>query len=103
PGERGGSPRTVIAITDFESQVEGRPGLEALGLVAVDYAYRGKVFRPGDVWFSDALSRSGFEISFPADRMHRKIMILFADRYGNERKETRSVADFRPVSPQSLG
>ncbi|MFQ6616104.1 MAG: DNA methyltransferase [Fidelibacterota bacterium] len=87
--------QAVITIKDFRSQVRERAGVGALGMVALDRAPNGRVFRPDHVWSSEDLIREGYEVKFPVEASESTMLILFADRYGNERKEAKTIGDFQ--------
>lgn len=99
-GNSGGDLQAVLHIQNFESQVTGRTGNagpDALGMVAVDGAPNGQVFQPDYVWSREDVVREHYELRFPAAKIDGTIMTLFADRYGNERKEIKRVEDFEPA------
>jgi 16S rRNA G966 N2-methylase RsmD len=93
--------QAVIKITKFRSNViSKRPipeedlGFKALSMVMTDYDYNGKYFEMDDKWFASELG-SAHEIRFDPSKAGEKMMILYLDVYGNERKELKYQRDFR--------
>lgn len=92
----------VVKVRKFRSNiVSKRPipeeelGLRALSMVMIDYDYNGEYFDMDDKQFASAVERNGYEIRFAPDKVGEKLMIIYMDAYGNERKEVKSLEDFQ--------
>jgi len=92
----------VIKIKKFRSNIisknpipEEELGFNALSMVMIDYDFNGKYFDMDDKWFAGDLEKNSYEIRFPSDKLTEKIMIIYMDVWGNERKEVKKITDFR--------
>lgn len=95
-------PEVVIKIKKFRSNIiskrpipEEELGFKALSMVMIDYNYNGEYFNMGDKWFASDLGRNGHEVRFTPDKVGEKMMIIYMDVYGNERKEVKNLKEFR--------
>ena len=95
-------PKAVIKIKKFRSNIvskkpipEEELGFKALSIVIVDYDYNGECFDMDEKWFASELQSTGYEIRFDPDNIREKMMIIYMDVYGNERKEVKTPKDFR--------
>ena len=48
----------------------------------------------GDKWFAQDLEKNNFEIRFPLGKIKDKVMIVYMDVFGNEKKEVKRRKDF---------
>lgn len=111
----------VIRIKEFKSDTllsspEDFHNFETLSMVLIDYDFDGKVFDLDQVfWAEDLVSaelkRKGIvlnarfeerskecdnlDIRIPEDKVMDKMMVIFIDKYGNEKKQVLSKKDFR--------
>jgi DNA modification methylase len=111
----------VIRIKEFKSDTllsspEDFHNFETLSMVLIDYDFDGKVFDLDQVfWAEDLVSaelkRKGIvlnarfeerakecdnlDIRIPEDKVTDKMMVIFIDKYGNEKKQVLSKKDFR--------
>jgi len=92
----------VIKIKDFKSNViskkpipEEELGLKSLSMVLIDYNYNGEYFDMDDKWFASDLEKNDYEIRFPVEKLTDRIMIIYMDVFGNERKEIKRRKDFK--------
>jgi len=91
----------VIKIKSFRSNIiskkpipEEELGLKSLSMVMIDYDYNGEYFDMDDKWFASDLEKNNYEIRFPAEKLTDKMMIIYMDVFGNERKEIKGKKDF---------
>jgi site-specific DNA-methyltransferase (adenine-specific)/adenine-specific DNA-methyltransferase len=92
----------VIRIKKFRSNIiskkpipEEEVGFKALSMVMIDYDYNGEYFDMRDKWFAQDLEKNAYEIRFPAERLNDRMMIIYMDVFGNERKEIKGRKDFK--------
>lgn len=90
----------VIRIKKFKSNIiskrpipEGELGLKALSMVMIDYDYNGEYFDMDGKWFASELAKGGHEVRFELSKAGEKMMIVYMDVYGNERKEVKSLKE----------
>lgn len=93
---------SIIRIKKFRSNIvskkpipEEELGFRALSMVMVNYDYNGEYFAMDEKWFASELQGNGYEIRFDPDKINEKMMIIYMDIYGNERKEVKAPKDFR--------
>ena len=48
-----------------------------------------------DKWFSSDIDKNNFEIRFDPEKLKDKMMIIYMDIYGNEKKEIKTFKDFK--------
>ena len=56
-------------------------------MVMIDYDYNGEYFDMDDKWFASNLEKNNYEIRFPIEKLTDRMMIIYMDVFGNERKE----------------
>jgi len=93
--------KAVIKIKKFRSNIiskkpipEDELGFRALSMVMIDYDFNGEYFDMDDKWFVQDLEKNNYEVRFPIERMKDKVMIVYMDMYGNEKKEVKGLKDF---------
>jgi site-specific DNA-methyltransferase (adenine-specific)/adenine-specific DNA-methyltransferase len=59
----------------------------------IDYDFNGEYFDMDDKWFVQDLEKNNYEARFPIDRTKGKIMVVYMDMYGNEKKEVKGLKD----------
>ncbi len=92
----------VIRIKGFRSNIiskkpipEEELGLKSLSMVMIDYDYNGEYFDMDDKWFASDLEKNNYEIRFPVEKLTDRMMIIYMDVFGNERKEIKGKKDFK--------
>jgi len=90
----------VIKIEKFESRIISRKpvdfaNLEPLSLVMIDYEFNGEVFDLDEVFYAEDLKKNGYEVRFTEDKVKDQIMIIYIDIFGNEKREIKSIKDFK--------
>ncbi len=92
----------VIKIKKFQSNViSKRPipdeelGFKSLSMVMIDYDFNGDYFDMDDKWFASDLEKNNYEIRFPAEKLTDRMMIIYMDVWGNERREVKGRKDFK--------
>ncbi len=93
----------VIQIKIFKSKamVKGatqKGNRETLSMVMVDYAYDSAVFNPDAVFYASDIEKNAWELRMPLESLGQRAMIVYIDIYGNEYREIKTPADFRPVA-----
>jgi len=96
----------VIQIKTFKSKamVKGatqKGNLETLSMVMVDYDYDGEVFAQDTVFYASDIEKNGWEVRLPLESLGQQAMIIYIDIYGNEYREIKTPADFRPVADKT--
>jgi len=92
----------VIKIRDFRSNIiskkpipEEELRLKSLSMVMIDYDYNGEYFDMDDKWFASDLEKNDYEISFSVEKLTDRMMIIYMDVFGNERKEILNKKNFK--------
>ena len=90
----------VIKIRKFKSNILSKKPLkfenrETLSMVMVDYDYNGEVFDFDDVFYAEDIKKQAWGVRFDADKINEKIMIIYIDIFGNEKREVKSLSDFQ--------
>jgi len=90
----------VIKIKNFRSNIifkksiqEEELGLKSISMVVIDY--NGEYFDMDDKWFASDLEENDWEIKFPVEKLTDRMMIIYMDVFGNERKEIKGRKDFK--------
>ena len=55
----------------------------------------GKLLPEEYKWFAQKLEKNNFEIRFPAEKIKDKVMIVYMDMFGNDRKGMKRKKDFK--------
>jgi len=91
-----------IKIKRFRSNIiskkpipEEETGFKALSMVMIDYDYNGEFFDMDDKWFARDIEKNNYEIRFPVENLSDRMMIIYMDVFGNERKEIKGKKDFK--------
>ncbi|MGQ9657409.1 MAG: DNA methyltransferase, partial [Fimbriimonadales bacterium] len=95
-----GTQECVIKIEQFESQVLSRKplefkNLETLSMVMLDYDFDGEVFDLDEVFYAEELKKNNYEVRFPVEKVKGTLMIIYIDIFGNEKREVKTLEDFR--------
>ncbi len=90
----------VIEIKKFESKILSRKplefkNLETLSMVMLDYDFNGDVFDLDEVFYAEDLKKNGYDVRFAEDKVKRQIMIIYIDIFGNEKREVKTLKDFK--------
>lgn len=93
----------IIHIRTFKSKAMAKGAtqkgnLETLSMVMVDYDYDGEVFALDAVFYAAEIEKNGWEIRVPLELLGKQAMIVYMDIYGNEYREIKTLADFRPTA-----
>jgi len=96
----------VVQIKTFKSKamVKGatqKGNLETLSMVMVDYDYDGEVFAQDTAFYASDIEKNDWEARMPLESLGEQVMIIYIDIYGNEYKEIKSPADFRPAGNET--
>ena len=75
--------------------------LETLSIVMVDYDYDGEVFALDTAFYAGDIEKNGWEVRMPLESLGQQAMIIYIDIYGNEYREIKTPADFRPVAHET--
>jgi len=96
-----GDKEAVVKITVFKSNTLSRQpqefkNLETLSMVMVDYDYNGKVFDlDSPVFYAEDLKKQDYEIRFDPNKIKGQMMIIYCDIFGNEKREIKTLKDFK--------
>ena len=90
----------VIKIEKFKSKVISRKpiefaNLETLSMVMLDYDFDGEVFDLDEVFYAEQLGKNDFEVRFIEDKVKGRIMVIYIDIFGNEKREIKTLIDFK--------
>lgn len=92
----------VIKIKKFRSNIiskkpipEEELGFKALSMVMIDYDFNDEYFDMDDKWFASDFEKNNYEIRFPIENFKEKIMIVYMDEWGNEKKIIKTRKDFK--------
>ncbi len=90
----------MIEIEEFEPIQLGSkivefkdPKAEALAMVMIDLDYGGETFEMDRYWFGSDIAKNDFKITFD-ESLGNKVMIIYLDIFGNEKKEVLKKEDF---------
>ena len=67
-------------------------------MVMLDRDYDGEVFQISDYWFGEALEKAGWKFSMPLAECGERVLVIYIDTHGNERREAIDVAALRKKS-----
>jgi len=95
-----GKIEAAIKIKTFESETLSKEArnlknLKSLSMVMLDYDYNGKVFDLDDVFYVEDLKKQDWEIHFDPAKIKDKMMIIYCDIFGNEKREIKTLKDFK--------
>lgn len=90
----------VIKVEAFESKVISRKplefaNLETLSMIMLDYDFDGEVFNLDEVFYAEELKKNDYEVRFAEDKVKGQVMIIYIDIFGNEKREVKTLSDFR--------
>jgi 16S rRNA G966 N2-methylase RsmD len=94
------SKECVIKIEKFISKVISKKplkfeNLETLSMVMLDYKFDGEIFDLDDVFYAEDLKKDEFEVRFGVDKIQDTMMIIYIDIFGNEKREVKTISDFK--------
>ncbi|OPZ93842.1 MAG: Modification methylase MboII [candidate division TA06 bacterium ADurb.Bin417] len=95
-----GGRECVIEIERFESRIISRKpldfkNLETLSMVMLDYDFNGEVFDLDEVFYAENLKKDSYKVRFAKGKIKSKIMIIYVDIFGNEKREVKVISDFK--------
>ena len=61
----------------------------------VDYDFDRKVFDLDDVFYAEDLRNEKYEIRFDPAKIDKRMMIIYCDIFGNEKREIKKLEDFK--------
>ena len=64
-------------------------------MVMLDYNFDGEVFDLDEVFYAEDLKKNGYEVRFAEDKVKEQIMVIYIYIFGNEKREIKSLKDFR--------
>lgn len=90
----------VIKIKKFKSRIRSKKPIkyadkETLSMIMIDYNYNGEVFDLDKTYFAENLKKDKYQIKFKADLLDKKMMIIYMDIFGNEKREIKEIKDFK--------
>lgn len=90
----------VIKIKKFKSRIRSKKPIkyadkETLSMIMIDYNYDGEVFDLDKTYFAENLKKDKYQIRFKEDLLEKKMMIIYMDIFGNEKREVKEMRDFK--------
>lgn len=90
----------TIKMTSFKSKIRSKnpqkyANFETLSMVMVDFNYDGEVFDLDKTFFAEELKKVAHKISFDKKMLDKKMMIIYMDIFGNEKREVKELKDFK--------
>ena len=90
----------TVKMTSFKSKIRSKnpqkyANFETLSMVMVDFNYDGEVFDLDKTFFAEELKKVAHKISFDKKMLDKKIMIIYMDIFGNEKREVKELKDFK--------
>ena len=90
----------TIKMTSFKSKIRSKnpqkyANFETLSMVMVDFDYDGEVFDLDRTFFAEELKKVAHKISFDQKMLDKKMMIIYMDIFGNEKREVKELKDFK--------
>ena len=90
----------TIKIKKFRSKIRSKKPVkyadrETLSMVMVDFNYNGEVFDLDKTYFAENLKNDRYRIRFEKELLNKKMMIIYMDIFGNEKKEIKELKDFK--------
>lgn len=90
----------IIKVKKFKSRIRSKKPVkyvdkETLSMVMVDFNYNGEVFDLDKTYFAEDLKKDGYKIKFEKNQLDKKIMIIYMDIFGNEKREIKEMSDFK--------
>lgn len=90
----------IIKIKKFKSRIRSKKPIkyidkETLSMIMIDYNYNGEVFDLDKTYFAENLKKEKYQIKFKEELLDKKMMIIYMDIFGNEKREIKEVKDFK--------
>ncbi len=90
----------IVKIKTFKSRIRSKKPVkyanrETLSAVMVDWNFDGEVFDLDKVYFAEDIKKDKFEIKIEKGKADEKIMLIYMDIFGNEKKEVKELKDFK--------
>ena len=95
-----GTKECIVRIETFESRIiSHKPlefkNLETLSMVMLNYGFNGEFFDLDEVFYAEDLKKNDYEVRFAEDKVKDQIMVIYIDIFGNEKREVKTLRDFR--------
>jgi len=92
--------KAIISIIKFTSTILSKKPLkfenrETLSMIMIDYDYDGNVFDFDNVFYAEDIKKQDWEVRLDTDKITNQIMIIYIDIFGNEKREVKSLKDFK--------
>lgn len=90
----------TVKMTSFKSKIRSKnpqkyANFETLSMVMADFNYDGEVFDLDKTFFAEELKKVAHKISFDKKMLDKKMMIIYMDIFGNEKREVKELKDFK--------
>ena len=90
----------IVKIKNFKSRTRSKKPLklknrESLSMVMVDWNFDGQVFDLDKTFFAEEIRKNDFKIKIEKKKADRKIMFIYMDIFGNEKREIKGLKDFK--------
>ncbi len=89
----------IVKIKAFKSRIRSKKPVkyanrETLSMVMVDWDYDGEVFDLDKAFFAEELKKGKFEVRIEKKNIGKKLMLIYMDIFGNEKREVKELKDF---------
>lgn len=64
-------------------------------MVMLDYDFNGEVFDLDEVFYAEDLKKNNYEVRFAEDKIKGRMMVIYIDIFGNEKREVKTSKDFK--------
>lgn len=90
----------IVKIKTFKSRIRSKKPLklknrETLSMVMADWNFDGQVFDLDKTFFAEEIRKNNFKIKIEKKKADRKIMFIYMDIFGNEKREIKELKDFK--------
>jgi len=90
----------IIKIKKFKSKIRSKKPIkyadkETLSMVMIDFNFDGKVFDLDKTYFAEDIKKDKYQIKFDKKLFDKKMMIIYIDIFGNEKREIKELKDFQ--------
>lgn len=90
----------IVKIKTFKSRIRSKKPLklknrESLSMVMADWNFDGKVFDLDKTFFAEEIRKNDFKIKIEKKKADKKIMFIYMDIFGNEKREIKELKDFK--------
>jgi len=90
----------IVKIKTFKSRTRSKKPMklknrESLSMVMIDWNFDGEVFDLDKAYFAEEIKKNKFEVKIEKKQIGKKLMLIYMDIFGNEKREVKEVKDFK--------